>query len=230
MRNLAFRGVSAAVIAALLTPTSLAPALAQDSRVVDGDPTPELCAQSGYRTYNAYEDRYRAYPAPPPPAQSVRPHPPVPSARPLQPREVLVPPLLAAPPVKKEERIEQVAPPRPAPPPPPPPGAAPSVVTGQALMAPAAPYLAGAPETYPQSTANPIHQAAQEPVSTFSIDVDTASYSNVRRFLADGQRPPTDAVRVEELVNYFDYDYPAPAGRGPTNSTSIPDGDNGRAT
>jgi Ca-activated chloride channel family protein len=219
MRNLAFRGVSAAVIAALLTPTSLAPALAQDSRVVDGDPTPELCAQYGYRTYNAYEDRYRAYRAPPPPAPSVRPHPPVPSARPLQPREVVVPPPLAAPPVKKEERIEQVAPPRPAPPPPPPPGAAPSVVTGQALMAPAAPYLAGAPETYPQSTANPIHQAAQEPVSTFSIDVDTASYSNVRRFLADGQRPPTDAVRVEELVNYFDYDYPAPAGREPPFST-----------
>jgi len=48
------------------------------------------------------------------------------------------------------------------------------------------------------------------PVSTFSIDVDTASYSNVRRFLSDGVRPPKDAVRVEELVNYFDYGYALP--------------------
>ncbi len=45
--------------------------------------------------------------------------------------------------------------------------------------------------------------AANNPLSTFSIDVDTASYSNVRRFLKEGQRPPRDAVRVEELINYF---------------------------
>jgi Ca-activated chloride channel homolog len=51
---------------------------------------------------------------------------------------------------------------------------------------------------------------AAEPVSTFGIDVDSASYSNVRRFLEDGQRPPRDAVRLEELVNYFDYDYAGP--------------------
>ena len=49
------------------------------------------------------------------------------------------------------------------------------------------------------------------PLSTFSIDVDTASYANVRRFLRDGRLPPVDAVRIEELVNYFDYDYPEPA-------------------
>jgi len=52
-------------------------------------------------------------------------------------------------------------------------------------------------------------------LSTFSVDVDTASYSNVRRFLRDGQLPPADAVRLEELVNYFDYDYPAPEGGRP---------------
>ena len=52
-------------------------------------------------------------------------------------------------------------------------------------------------------------------LSTFSIDVDTASYSNVRRFLRDGQLPPADAVRIEELVNYFDYDYPEPQGKEP---------------
>ncbi len=52
-------------------------------------------------------------------------------------------------------------------------------------------------------------------LSTFSVDVDTASYSNVRRFLRDGQLPPADAVRIEELVNYFDYDYAAPTGAQP---------------
>ena len=48
------------------------------------------------------------------------------------------------------------------------------------------------------------------PLSTFSIDVDTAAYANVRRFLRDGSLPPADAVRIEELINYFDYDYPQP--------------------
>ncbi len=48
------------------------------------------------------------------------------------------------------------------------------------------------------------------PLSTFSIDVDAASYSNVRRFINDGQKPPVDAVRIEEMINYFDYDYPQP--------------------
>ncbi len=49
-----------------------------------------------------------------------------------------------------------------------------------------------------------------KPLSTFSIDVDTASYSNVRRFFHDGEMPPADAVRIEELINYFEYDYPEP--------------------
>ena len=52
---------------------------------------------------------------------------------------------------------------------------------------------------------------ADEALSTFSVDVDTASYALMRRFLGDGQRPPADSVRLEELVNYFDYDYPQPA-------------------
>lgn len=65
-------------------------------------------------------------------------------------------------------------------------------------------------ERYPDATSNPIKQVADEPVSTFSIDVDTASYANVRRFLKDGHLPPRDAVRVEELINYFDYGYAMP--------------------
>jgi len=66
-------------------------------------------------------------------------------------------------------------------------------------------------ERYPDATPNPVKEVATDPVSTFSIDVDTASYANVRKFLADGHLPPRDAVRVEELVNYFDYGYAPPA-------------------
>ncbi len=55
--------------------------------------------------------------------------------------------------------------------------------------------------------------AGTNPRSTFSIDVDAASYTNVRRFLTSGQRPPKDAVRIEELLNYFRYDYPEPDGK-----------------
>jgi Ca-activated chloride channel family protein len=65
-------------------------------------------------------------------------------------------------------------------------------------------------ERYPDATPNPIKTVGKDPVSTFSIDVDTASYSNVRRFLNAGHLPPRDAVRVEELVNYFDYGYARP--------------------
>ena len=62
-------------------------------------------------------------------------------------------------------------------------------------------------EKYQHLAANPIHQTATDAVATFSIDTDTGSYANVRRFLSDGQLPPTDAVRIEELINYFNYDF-----------------------
>ncbi|HSW14810.1 MAG TPA: VWA domain-containing protein [Solimonas sp.] len=68
-------------------------------------------------------------------------------------------------------------------------------------------------DNYAKIDANPVQRVAEQPVSTFSIDVDTGSYSNVRRYLAQGQLPPQDAVRVEELVNYFDYDDPLPRDR-----------------
>jgi Ca-activated chloride channel family protein len=68
-------------------------------------------------------------------------------------------------------------------------------------------------ERYQHTDDNPVKLAAEQPVSTFSIDVDTGAYANMRRFLNAGQLPPQDAVRVEELINYFDYQYSAPASR-----------------
>ncbi|MDP3845400.1 MAG: VWA domain-containing protein [Pseudomonas sp.] len=64
-------------------------------------------------------------------------------------------------------------------------------------------------EQYQKLVSNPVLAVAEQPVSTFSIDVDTGSYANVRRFLNDGSLPPKEAVRLEELVNYFPYSYPA---------------------
>jgi Ca-activated chloride channel homolog len=73
----------------------------------------------------------------------------------------------------------------------------------------------GSGERYAEITENPFLETSRAPLSTFSIDVDTASYANVRRFLNDGQLPPKDAVRIEELINYFEYDYPQPVGDVP---------------
>ena len=128
----------------------------------------------------------------------------------------------------------------PVPPPPPPPPLAPSpppvilpstavnevVVTGSRVTQDASGYVSNVPalsnsrvpgvpatpdiERYPDATPNPVRRVADEPVSTFSIDVDTASYANVRRFIDEGRAPPPDAVRVEELINYFDYGYSRP--------------------
>jgi Ca-activated chloride channel family protein len=106
--------------------------------------------------------------------------------------------------------------------PPPPPA--------MAYASPPAPYAQTAPQPLPGTVdrdryedvaTNPIHIAANEPVSTFSIDVDTAAYSNVRRLLNEGRLPPRDAVRSEELINYFRYDYPLPATREQPFSTSV---------
>ncbi|WP_395376433.1 von Willebrand factor type A domain-containing protein [Marinicella sp. W31] len=68
-------------------------------------------------------------------------------------------------------------------------------------------------ENYANFEDNPVKRVQEQPVSTFSIDVDTGSYANVRRMLNQGQIPRKDAVRLEEMVNYFNYDYPLPEGR-----------------
>lgn len=70
-------------------------------------------------------------------------------------------------------------------------------------------------ERYQTLPDNPVQRVAEAPVSTFSIDVDTGSWSNVRRFLSGGSLPRPDAIRVEEMVNYFPYDYPRPTDGRP---------------
>ncbi len=70
-------------------------------------------------------------------------------------------------------------------------------------------------EEYGRIVENGFKETTREPLSTFSIDVDTASYANVRRYLTEGTEPPKDAIRIEELINYFSYNYPKPAGEDP---------------
>jgi Ca-activated chloride channel homolog len=81
-------------------------------------------------------------------------------------------------------------------------------------------------ESYDKINENEFLDALQNPLSTFSIDVDVASYGNVRRFINSGSLPPIDAVRTEEFVNYFTYKYPEPAGKHPfsvsTELASVP--------
>lgn len=94
----------------------------------------------------------------------------------------------------------------------------------QALITPAPGDLRIQPaesdtETFSNEKDNPLKITAEEPVSTFSIDVDTASYAVVRNSLMNGRLPDPEAVRVEEMINYFPYDYPAPDGELPFRPT-----------
>jgi Ca-activated chloride channel family protein len=75
-------------------------------------------------------------------------------------------------------------------------------------------------EQYDRIEDNPFLGVRTNPMSTFSVDVDRAAYGNVRRFLTQGQRPPKDAVRIEELINYFPYDLPQPKGMDPVSITT----------
>ncbi len=105
-----------------------------------------------------------------------------------------------------------------------------AIVTGGALME--APVIAATPserslvvqpdqdtEAFSNADTNPLKVTSEDPVSTFSIDVDTASYSIARSSLLSGHLPPRDAIRVEEMVNYFPYAYPAPEGAAPFRPT-----------
>jgi Ca-activated chloride channel family protein len=74
-------------------------------------------------------------------------------------------------------------------------------------------------ESYDRVNENRFLPVLENPRSTFAIDVDTASYANIRRFINQGHLPPTDAVRIEEMINYFSYDYPQPTGDDPFSFT-----------
>jgi Ca-activated chloride channel family protein len=95
-----------------------------------------------------------------------------------------------------------------------------------AMPATPAPYLPGrysgpmSTATYDSLDENPFRRVSESPVSTFSADVDTASYANVRRFLNEGSLPPPGAVRIEELINYFRFDYPNAANEHPFSVTT----------
>ena len=113
-----------------------------------------------------------------------------------------------------------MAPPPPPPPPPPPASSYAGNIAAEAVIAPPPrrpmpPYPVPPQdrERYEGEAVANIQSVAQAPVSTFSIDVDTGSYSNVRRMLNEGRNPPAEAVRTEEMINYFRYDYPAPDSR-----------------
>ena len=75
-------------------------------------------------------------------------------------------------------------------------------------------------ESYDHIEKNRFRRVEADPLSTFSIDVDTASYANVRRFITDGMLPPAGAIRIEELVNYFRFDYPQPSANEPFSITT----------
>ena len=137
---------------------------------------------------------------------------------------------VVAPPVVETPAMQPSPPPPPVVMAPPMPSGVMDMSRAQASRAPVGRmYMSGSgynPETenrenYRETQTNPVKSVATDPVSTFSIDVDTASYSNVRRMLNSGNLPPRDAVRVEELINYFDYDYALPANRTTPFSTTV---------
>ena len=196
------RSLAAALAVSLAAPMAPAPVLAGQSRpdeARDGVVSPDNCRAVGINLgpgprsgghYGSPRGRIAAPgyapPPPPPPPPPMAPPPPVRDATLLD--EVAV----------TGSRIERNSLPASAP-----------VVAGSAdWMAPS--HVRADTERYPDATPNPVRRVADEPVSTFSIDVDTASYANVRRFLGEGRLPPPDAVRVEEMINYFDYGYERP--------------------
>src|SRR5437899_4157024 len=126
--------------------------------------------------------------------------------------------------LKAQEEAAPPPPPAAAVPPPPPPAAMPNVMLADRAIssgaadrtdriAPSVPRDAF--NGYDPITDNPFVAVSQQPLATFSSNVDTASYANVRRFLTRNQLPPKDAVRIEELINYFSYEYPQASGPNP---------------
>ena len=188
---------------ALAAPMAPLPVMAQEGRVIDPDKpsdgvvSPAACRVFGfdlpedrgaatYATRSGGVPMYAPVPPPPPPALAPSPAP------------VILPSTAVNEVVVTGSRVTQ--------------DASGYVSNVPALSNSRVPGVPATPDTerYPDATPNPVRRVADEPVSTFSIDVDTASYANVRRFIDEGRAPPPDAVRVEELINYFDYGYSRP--------------------
>jgi Ca-activated chloride channel family protein len=195
MAHRALRMTGVGVLSLAVVSSSVSPSFALPApRVVsDGAVTPEICAALGF-----------------------------PAAQPPEDFRVTSTRKMGLPRSNQESRAQAMTPPPPLPIPPverrvetthayaaaPVISAVPPVPTGYPMRGDIVPRQDT--ERYPGAASNPIKRVADEPVSTFSIDVDTAAYANTRRFLNDGGAPPRDAVRVEELVNYFDYGYARP--------------------
>ncbi|MDP3404670.1 MAG: von Willebrand factor type A domain-containing protein [Brevundimonas sp.] len=217
------QGLAAAVGLALAAPGGVPGAAAMapvpgstGTPAGDGVVSAAACLPLGFDLRPSAE-RFPPPPPPPPPVARAPASgwaPPPPITLPIEP-------------TRKEDRVAYGAPPPPPPPPPAPPapmrppvistnaaGQATAdgiVVTGSRIW-PGQTVPPTDTERYPDATPNPVKRVAEAPVSTFSIDVDTAAYANVRRFIADGVAPPRDAVRVEEMINAFDYGYARPGG------------------
>ncbi|WP_421730747.1 vWA domain-containing protein [Brevundimonas sp.] len=198
------QGVAAVMGLTLAAPAATggtAPQAPTPPQVIDGTANAATCLQYGFdlkrRPDAGYQYRMQMVAPssgmagpPPPPAPPPPPPPPPPSS--ALPMEA----------TKREDRVEYRGPPVIVP-------GSPGIVSPRPLP-PGLPRPPADTERYPDATPNPVKRTADEPVSTFSIDVDTAAYANVRRFIDDGSAPPRDAVRVEELINYFDYGYDRP--------------------
>ena len=185
-----YRSLTAGALCVLVAASTPALPVLAKPPVRDGQPTPDACAKLGFDPARLEErDSYSYRGRPVGAVQSAYPPPPPPSVPPVA-RAEMAPslPTVSAPAALPSTANKRMA-------------------YGGAISPPPADIET---EKYPGAASNPIRQVAADPVSTFSIDVDTASYSNVRRFLTGGQLPPKDAVRVEELVNYFDYGYALP--------------------
>ena len=223
------RGLVGLVSLALAAPMAPLPVMAQDGRPIDPDKpsdgvvSPAACRVFGFTlpeervpaNYAARSGGAPTYvgapPPPPPPPPSAPPPPLPPGAASTAMNDVVVTgtripreSVAAASPVVQVQREGLMTT-----------GASGTVDYLATVPALSNSRVPGTPvtsdtERYPDATPNPVRRVADEPVSTFSIDVDTASYSNVRRFIDEGRAPPADAVRVEELINYFDYGYDRP--------------------
>ncbi|MES2835190.1 MAG: von Willebrand factor type A domain-containing protein [Pseudomonadota bacterium] len=212
------RSVAAMMAFSLTAPMGPSVALAQSNgpaaerdKPGDGVVSAAACAPFGFRVAErspqpvpvAGGAMSRAYPGPPPPAPMPLPPPPPPPPPPrLQARAPTEQSVSVDEIVVSGSRVPATS------------ANAPAPVTVYGLAGPAVIAPSPAPtentSSYPDATPNPVRRTSDMPVSTFSIDVDTAAYANVRGMIEDGDTPPADAVRVEEMINYFDYGYERP--------------------